>query len=126
MVREKDTRKKRVVTALALLGVLLGIGTFAFSYLENWNLIDSFYFTGVTLATIGYGDLRPTTDTAKVFTVIFSFSALGTVLYCISVLAETRFILLEESEKIGIKTLKNLRINRNDKAKLRIRLKGKS
>ena len=124
MVQERTSRTKRVVTALILLALLLGVGTLAFSYFEGWDLVDSFYFTGVTLTTIGYGDLRPTTDVSKVFTVLFSFSALGTVLYCISVLAETRYILLEEGGKIGTITLKSLKINRNNKKRrIRIRLK---
>lgn len=41
--------------------------------------IDSFYFSFVTLATIGYGDLYPVTVLGKLFTVIYSILGLGLV-----------------------------------------------
>lgn len=58
------------VSASALTS-LLAIGTIVFHRLENWTWIESFYFTVATLATVGYGDLHPTSDGSRLFAAFF-------------------------------------------------------
>jgi voltage-gated potassium channel len=70
----------RIMTAFVLIFVLLTIGTIAYSFLESWSYIDSFYFTAMTITTVGYGDLVPTTDVSKLFTVFFSFTGISIAL----------------------------------------------
>jgi len=57
--------------------VVLMVGTLVFNRLEGWSMLDSLYFSVVTLATIGYGDLTPTTATAKLFSIIYIFIGVG-------------------------------------------------
>ena len=54
---------------VAVVVVVMGIGTVVYHVLEDWSWIDSFYFSVVTLTTVGYGDLAPSTDASKLFTV---------------------------------------------------------
>ena len=44
--------------------------------MEGWNLLDSLYFSVVTLTTIGYGDLSPSTAASKIFTIFYIFVGL--------------------------------------------------
>ncbi len=62
---------------LSLLMITLGMGTFFYHYVEGWSLLDSFYFSVITLATVGYGDFTPKTDFGKIFTVMYIFLGLG-------------------------------------------------
>jgi hypothetical protein len=55
---------------LAALG-LLGIGTVVYHALEDWSWIDSLYFSTVAVTTVGFGDLAPSTDGSKLFTVLY-------------------------------------------------------
>ena len=58
----------------ALLFVLVGLlvsGTVFYSTVEGWGILDSLYFSVSTLATIGFGDLHPTTPLSKVFTMVY-------------------------------------------------------
>lgn len=58
--------------------VYLGIGIVAFSFVfEQWCIIDSLYFTVVTFTTVGYGDLFPTTEVAKLFTSLYSLTGVS-------------------------------------------------
>jgi hypothetical protein len=78
-------RLQTAVASTSLAG-LIAIGTVVYRYLEDWTWIQSFYFTVVTLATVGFGDLHPTTDGARLFTAFFiilgvaiAVSALGVI-----------------------------------------------
>ncbi len=67
----KVSMKVEVAVALSSLASLIGIGTLVFKYLEDWTWIQSFYFSVVTLCTVGYGDLHPTTDGSRLFTAFY-------------------------------------------------------
>ena len=61
---------------IALIGVILG-GTVFFHFVEGWGWIDSYFFTVVTLSTVGYGELVPTTPLGRIGTTVFIFVGLG-------------------------------------------------
>jgi uncharacterized membrane protein len=67
----------RYLFGLALL--VLVIGTVVYRFVEDWSWVDSFYFSSVALTTVGFGDLTPTTDASKVFTVFYIFSGVSLV-----------------------------------------------
>jgi len=58
---------------------MVAVGTVAYHFLEGWSFLDSLYFSVVTLATVGYGDLTPTTAPAKLFTVGYITVGIGIV-----------------------------------------------
>ena len=79
--RQLEEHAYKVLAASAVL--LIAVGTVVFSLLEDWSIVDSFYFSVVTATTVGFGDLTPDTDGAKLFTVlyiIFGISIIGTFL----------------------------------------------
>ena len=64
----------------ALLFVLVGLlvsGTIFYSRVEGWEILDALYFSVSTIATIGYGDLHPTTALSKVFTMVYIVLGIG-------------------------------------------------
>lgn len=67
--------------------LLLAAGTFIFMIVEGFSLIDSFYFCFITLATIGYGDLSPTTNLGKLVTVVYGIAGLGIMAALVSAIA---------------------------------------
>ena len=56
---------------------LLLVGTLVFNRVEGWSYLDSFYFSAITLATVGYGDFSPHTDAGKLLTVFYIFCGIG-------------------------------------------------
>jgi hypothetical protein len=59
--------------------LVLLVGTLAYSVIEDWSLVDSFYFSSVALTAVGFGDLTPSTDFSKIFTVFYIFSGVAIV-----------------------------------------------
>jgi hypothetical protein len=59
---------------------LLVVGVTFYHYAEGWRVLDALYFSVATLTTIGYGDFTPKTDMGKMFTIIYVFVGVGTLL----------------------------------------------
>ena len=74
---------QKLISALIVLVVLLLIGTVYFHQVEEWSYVDSFYFSTMTLTTVGYGDLTPATDYSKIFTSFYAIFGIGAMLYTI-------------------------------------------
>ena len=87
MLRDPEAK----VLAFAAIAVI-AIGSVVYMVLEHWGPIDAVYFCVVTLATVGYGDLHPTTDAGKIFTVIYILSGLGIIAAFVTELAKHRTV----------------------------------
>lgn len=72
---------KHIGYAFVTVILLLSVGTFYFHAAESWSYVDSFYFSSMTLTTIGYGDFVPSTDETKIFTSVYSIFGIGVMLY---------------------------------------------
>jgi voltage-gated potassium channel len=70
-------REPAVRGALLLVATLILIATVFYWVFEGWSLLDSVYFSVVTIATVGYGDLAPKTAIGKIFTMGYIFAGIG-------------------------------------------------
>jgi voltage-gated potassium channel len=77
----------RILRALILFMLVAAIGTIGFHQFENWDLVDSFYATIITMTTVGYGDFSPATDEGRLFTIFLSLIAVGVGGYAITSIA---------------------------------------
>jgi voltage-gated potassium channel Kch len=77
------------VKALILFCILIsGLQAVVFTVIEGWPLVDSFYFSVVTMATVGYGDFAPQTALGKLAAVVFMFVGIGIFVLTFSALAQ--------------------------------------
>jgi voltage-gated potassium channel len=67
---------------------LLLTGTIFYWSVEDWSIIESLYFSVVTLTTVGYGDFTPTSDYSRIFTIVYIFLGLGVLVAFISSIAQ--------------------------------------
>ncbi|WP_179367644.1 potassium channel family protein [Winogradskyella forsetii] len=74
---------------LMLLSFII-VGTIVFHYAEGWSWLDSYYFSVMTLSTVGYGDMVPTTPFTKIFSTIYILAGLGIILNFVTVFYEHR------------------------------------
>jgi Ion channel len=58
---------------------VVALATVVYHWLEDWSWVDSLYFSVVAVTTVGFGDLAPTTDAAKLVTVAYIVIGLSIV-----------------------------------------------
>jgi len=80
---------------LAALVLVMLSGTFAFMRIEGLSLADAFYFNIVTIATVGYGDIHPITQTGKMLAIALILLGTGAFL---GVVANATEIMLSRHE----------------------------
>lgn len=78
----------RLKVFLVVFLTVMVFGTIGFMHIEKKSLVDSAYFVIVTMATVGYGDIHPTTDLGKGLAVIIIVMGVGTFLGVIANITE--------------------------------------
>ena len=81
---------------------------------EGWTLLDAAYFSVVTAATVGYGDVTPETVAGKLFTMAFIFVGVGLFVVLATALASEFFTRAKEDPLIH-KALEDVDIEVDDK-----------
>jgi voltage-gated potassium channel len=79
---------RRLGGALALLGVILVVGTVGYVLL-GFSLLNAVYQTVTTVATVGFREVEPLDTNGKLFTMALILVGVGAALYAFSVLIET-------------------------------------
>lgn len=79
-----------IFVSLISIASFIALGTVLFHFLEGWHFAESFYFSVVTLMTVGYGDLHPTSDFSRVVTAFYVLIGVGITLSSITVVATDR------------------------------------
>ena len=110
----------KLVYPIFVILILLIIGTIYLHNNESWSYVDSFYFSTITLTTVGYGDLVPTKDSSKIFISIYAIFGISVMLY---VLGSVVGRLVVEQEQLFLKlvsSINNLRYNPDLRNKKRL------
>ncbi|MCP4117012.1 MAG: potassium channel protein [Desulfobacteraceae bacterium] len=77
-----DGTKQLVLTVLLAM-FLIAVGTAGYMVIEGWTLMDALYMTGITLTTVGYGEVRPMSQPGRVFTLVLIFLGGGFFFYVV-------------------------------------------
>ncbi len=79
MIYERTLKQLRV--ALAVLALIILVGTFGYMMLERWGFLDSLYMTIITITTTGYGEVYPLSPIGRIFTIALIIGGVGTIAY---------------------------------------------
>ena len=91
-----DALKSRLRVFLVVLLVVVVLAILGLMIIEDLSLADALYFTIVTVATVGYGDIHPATLGGKILAVVLIITGVGTFL---GVLANATEIMLNRRER---------------------------
>lgn len=92
-----------------LVVVTLICGTLFYWNVQGWGVLDSLYFSVITLTTAGYGDLASTTAAGKVFTMLYIFAGIGIILGFVNTVAERSLRRRRENRDCGRSALRAAR-----------------
>jgi voltage-gated potassium channel len=81
--RDPETKALPVVA-----GALVLTGTIFYWRFEDWTIIEALYFCVVTLTTVGYGDLHPTTAGTQIFTIVYILTGFGVLVALLTSVAQ--------------------------------------
>jgi len=82
---------KNLILALIVAFLVIAIGMVGYINLIGLDPLDALYFTVVTLGSVGYGDIHPETNEAKIFTIFFVLIGVSVFLYAFGVVISMLF-----------------------------------
>jgi len=80
--------KYSIYRALSLAVLLISIGVFGYINIGNYTFVDALYMTVITVSTVGFGEVHPSSDAEKLFTIFLIFTSIGIFAYVVSVITE--------------------------------------
>jgi voltage-gated potassium channel len=80
--------RTKIYMAIFLLSSLLALGILGFKLISNYSWIDATYMTVITITTVGFGEVQPLDDVAKIFTVFLILTSVVIVGYALTVITE--------------------------------------
>jgi len=79
---------KKLYVAGGLVLTMLAVGILGYFFIEHYSFLDSFFMTIITVATVGYEEVKPLSSGGKVFTCFLIIFSIGTFAYAVSVVTK--------------------------------------
>ena len=74
----------KVIAPVILIGIIVLIGILGYMILESFTFIEAFYMTIITVATVGFQEVHPLSDSGRLFTAFLIITSFGTFAYAIT------------------------------------------
>ncbi len=103
-----NTSLQSLTVPIVMLAILYVASIFFFHNVEKWNFLDAAYFTTVTLATVGYGDITPITPLGKVGAMVLIFTGVSLAFYVITHIGLLREKTLDPQVQRRLDVLRNI------------------
>lgn len=76
--------RKKLLISLLMITSIVAFGTIGYMNIEGWSFLDSIYMTIITLASVGYKEVRELSENGRIFTIFLIIGGVGTVLYALN------------------------------------------
>ena len=81
----------KMYIAIGLIILIVCIGVAGYMTIEHYRLIDAFYMTIITVATVGFEEVNKLSDSGKIFTSLLIITSFGTFAYALTGLSKYVF-----------------------------------
>ena len=82
---------RRLVLLAAAISAALFIGSAGYVLIDDYPLFDAFYMALTTIATVGYGEIRPLSTAGRIFNSFVIIFGVSTLLLALGVMTQTLF-----------------------------------
>ncbi|MFC1846505.1 potassium channel family protein [Chloroflexota bacterium] len=96
----------RLATLFIILSLLAIIGAIGFMVTEDLSFFDALYFTVVTISTVGYGDINPTSTIGKILAIVLVI--LGVAIFLGVVANATQLLVQRRQEGLRMQRIHTL------------------
>ena len=106
----KKLPEKYITTGVILVLALFFYGVIGSHFIMGLNLIDSVYYSVITMATVGYGDYIPTTGIQKIFATTLALGGVAILAYVFNIILTNFQERMNEYSKgaMKMKTIENM------------------
>jgi hypothetical protein len=98
-----QTVQSRLRVFFAILILIIFVGSLGFMAVEDLSLSDSLYFTIVTITTVGYGDIHPSTQLGRAVAILLI--VVGGIAFLGMMAAATEMLINRRERRIRIQKL---------------------
>jgi len=81
--RDKWGALFQFILGLCIMCVVFVSGLCIFMFIEGWSFVDSFYMMVITLSTVGFGEIQPLSDRARLLTSAIIIIGVGNFAYIV-------------------------------------------
>ena len=92
--------KRRLFFISLAVAANLAIGTVGFVLIAGYPAFDAFYMTLITMTTVGYAEIHPLSEAARIFNSFLMLSGVGTIFIAVGAMTQT-IIEMEFGDAIG-------------------------
>lgn len=82
-IRDKWGPLFQFLLGLGIMCVVFVAGLCVFMFIEGWNFVESFYMMVITLSTVGFGEIHPLSDRARLLTSAIIICGVGNFAYIV-------------------------------------------
>lgn len=78
----------KIYIPLLLIFCIVCIGIGGYIVIEDYSVLDSFYMTIITVATVGFREVQPLSDSGKIFTSFLIITSFGTFAFALTSISQ--------------------------------------
>ncbi len=71
----------KIYLALALCVGIIATGTCGYMLIEGYTFVEAFYMSVITISSVGFGEIKPLSDTGRIFTTFIIITGIGLPAY---------------------------------------------
>lgn len=82
--------RRRVLSILAMLGLLVAGGSLGYVLIEGWPWLDALYMTLITISTVGFGEVQLLSPAGRALTAVLILFGVSVAAYSFSASLEKK------------------------------------